>query len=381
MTVLSTKRLYKNLGKTIGWWQVNAESLEDGTAHLVITFAKSEGGAVTEKIASVKGKNTGRANETSNADQAVLEAASRVAKQIRLGYVEDIADAAAPVTNGLGKKKPQLAEKMQDVNMDEVDWDNAFLQRKSDGHRCLEDDIIYSRGGKAHNVQHIQDALDAQPAFADLHLDGELYVHGMTLQAIGSLITKPREESLQLTYCIYDIVSDQPFEDRYERLACAFAVAWLSDLDVRIQLVETVRVRSMAEAMVLHRKWVAEGYEGSILRWGRIGYRDGKRTKHCVKVKDFTDFEVKVVGWELAEQQIVKGVTYQVPKFIYEVDTPGGLRTAKATAHGDAPEKHAEWEALVRGENIGRLLTLTHFGFTPDGIPNIATAKCWYEAL
>lgn len=381
MTVLSTKRLYKNLGKTIGWWQVNAESLEDGTAHLVITFAKSEGGAVTEKIASVKGKNTGRANETSNADQAVLEAASRVAKQIRLGYVEDIADAAAPVTNGLGKKKPQLAEKMQDVNMDEVDWDNAFLQRKLDGHRCLEDDIIYSRGGKAHNVQHIQDALDAQPAFADLHLDGELYVHGMTLQAIGSLITKPREESLQLTYCIYDIVSDQPFEDRYERLASAFAVAWLSDLDVRIQLVETVRVRSMAEAMVLHRKWVEEGYEGSILRWGRIGYRDGKRTKHCVKVKDFTDFEVKVVGWELAEQQIVKGVTYQVPKFIYEVDTPGGLRTAKATAHGDAPEKHAEWEALVRGENIGRLLTLTHFGFTPDGIPNIATAKCWYEAL
>lgn len=376
---LSKKRLYKNLGKTIGWWEVTAESLEDGSARLVITFAKSEGGAVTEKIASVKGKNAGKANATSNAEQAELEAASRVSKQIRLGYVENIEDAAAPVTNGLGKKKPQQAEKMQDVNMDEVDWDNAFLQRKFDGHRCLKEGFIYSRGGKAHNVQHIQDAIDEQPAFADLHLDGELYVHGMTLQAIGSLITKAREESLQLTYQIYDCISDQPFEERFAAVEQAFANT--ANLDIRIQLVETMRVRSMAEAMVLHRKWVAEGYEGSILRWGREGYRDGKRTKYCTKVKDFTDFEVKVVDWELAEQQVVKGITYQVPKFIYEVDTPTGVKRAKATAHGNAAEKHAEWEALVAGKNIGRMLTLAHFGFTPDGIPNIATAKCWYEAL
>lgn len=376
---LSTKRLFKNQGKTTGWWQVDAVATTQTTAELRITFAKSMDGKVTEKIASIKGKNIGRANETTAAEQAIFEAESRWKKQILGGYVEDIADAAAPVTNGLGKKKPQLAEKMQDVNMDEVDWDNAFLQRKFDGHRCLEDDFIYSRGGKAHDVQHIQDALDAQPAFAEIHLDGELYVHGMTLQAIGSLITKPREESLKLTYCIYDCVSDAPFEDRYAAVEQAFAAT--ENLDVRIQLVETVRVRSMAEAMVLHHKWVAEGYEGSILRWGRVGYRDGKRTKHCVKVKDFTDFEVKVVGWELAEQQVVKGVTYQVPKFIYEVNTPTGIKTAKATAHGDAAEKHAEWEALVRGENMGRMLTLAHFGFTPAGIPNIATAKCWYNPL
>lgn len=379
MTVLSTKRLYKNHGKAIGWWQVNAVDLGDDKAKLDITFAKTMDGAVVEKVASIKGKNIGRSNETSAAQQAILEAESRWKKQILGGYVENIEDAAAPATNGLGKKKPQLAEKMQDVNMDEVDWDNAFLQRKFDGHRCLEDDIIYSRGGKAHNVKHIQDALDAQPAFDDIHLDGELYVHGMTLQAIGSLITKPREDSLQLTYCVYDCVSDAPFEERFATLEQAFADT--SKLDARIILVETVRVRSMAEAMVLHRKWVKEGYEGSILRWGRAGYRDGKRTKHCVKVKDFTDFEVKVVDWELAEQQVVKGTTYQVPKFIYEVDTPAGIKTAKATAHGNAAEKHAEWEALVRGENMGRMLTITHFGFTPDGIPNIATAKCWHEAL
>jgi ATP-dependent DNA ligase len=379
MTVLSTKRLYKNLGKTIGWWQVDAESMEDGSARLVITFAKSEGGTVTEKFASVKGKNAGRANATSHAEQAVLEAASRVSKQIRLGYVENIEDANAPVTNGLGKKKPMKAERLQDINADEIDWDNAFLQRKYDGHRCLSDGFIYSRGGVAHNVQHIQDAIYAQPSFADLHLDGELYVHGLTLQAIGSLITKPREESLQLTYYVYDSVSDKPFEERFAALQEAFANT--VDLDVRIQLVETVRVRSMDEAMAQHRKWVKEKYEGSILRWGREGYKDNKRTKYLTKLKDFTDFEVKVVGWELAEQQVVKGVTYQVPKFIYVVYTPNGPKHAKATAHGNAEEKHQEYLDLMEGKNMGRMLTLTHFGFTPDGIPNIATAKCWHEPL
>lgn len=377
--LLFSKRLYKNHGKSIGWWQVDAQGLEDDSARLAITYAKTLDGAIVEKFASVKGKNVGRANATTNMEQAILEAQSRVNEQIRLGHVETVEAAQLPITNGLGKKKPQLAKGLDDINSDEIDWDNAFLQRKFDGHRCLEDDIIYSRGGKAHNVQHIQDALDAQPSFADIHLDGELYVHGMTLQAIGSLITKPREESLQLTYCVYDCVSDAPFEERFAAVEQAFANT--TNLDFRIQLVETVRVRSMAEAMVLHRKWVAEGYEGSILRWGREGYLDGKRTKYLTKLKDFTDFEVKVVAWELAEQQIVKGITYQVPKFIYEVSTPKGLRTAKATAHGNAEEKHQEYLALMEGKNIGRMLTLSHFGFTPDGIPNIATAKCWYEAL
>lgn len=378
-------KLYKNHGKAVGWWSISIK-VEDalvgtGKTSLCIRFAKTLDGMVVEKLSVVKGKNIGKANETSAIEQARSELQSRIDKQLRLGYVRTIEEAAAPKTNGLGKKLPMLAEPLKKVDIDEIDWDNAFVQRKFDGHRCLSDDFIYSRGGVAHNVPHIQEIIKASPSLDALHLDGELYIHGMTLQAIGSLITKPREESTALTYVVYDCVSDQPFEDRYARVADAFAAEWLTGLDVRLQLVETHKVRNLAEAMVWHRKWVKEGYEGSILRWGRDGYEDGKRTKKLVKLKDFSDFEVKVVGWELAKQAIVKGTTYQIPKFIYEVDTPAGIKTAKVLAHGSVPEKHAEWEALVRGENIPRILTIAHFGFTPDGIPNIATAKCWYNPL
>lgn len=377
-------RLYKNHGKgVIGWWSISIRAEvgitpDQDKTNLVIQYAKTMDGAVTEKLSAVKGKNIGRANETSAYTQAASELESRIAKQLRLGYVRTIEEAAAPKTNGLGKKLPMLAEPLKKVDIDEIDWDNAFVQRKFDGHRCLHEEFIYSRGGVPHNVQHIQDLIRSEPNLDALHLDGELYIHGMSLQAIGSLITKPRPESLELNYVIYDTVSDKPFEERYQDLYNATGGLSVGD---KIHIVETHRVRNLAEAMVWHRKWVAEGYEGSILRWGREGYEDGKRTKKLVKLKDFSDFEVKVIGWELAKQAIVKGVTYQIPKFIYEVNTPSGPKTARVLAHGTVPEKHAEWEALVAGQNMDRMLTIAHFGFTPDGIPNIATAKCWYNPL
>lgn len=380
-------RLYKNHGKAVGWWSIGIivedALVGEGKTKLRIRYAKTMDGAVVEKLSPVKGKNIGKANETSAYNQAVSELESRIAKQLRLGYVRTIEEAAAPKTNGLGKKLPMLAEPLKKVDIDEIDWDNAFVQRKFDGHRCLHEEFIYSRGGVQHNVQHIQDAVNAAPLLSALHLDGELYIHGMSLQAIGSLITKPRPESLDLEYHIYDTVSDLPFEERFKAVSSAYIDTFGIEADPtgRLNLVETHRVRNLAEAMVWHRKWVKEGYEGSILRWGREGYEDGKRTKKLVKLKDFSDFEVKVVGWELAKEATVKGVVYQIPKFIYEVPTPDGMKTARVLAHGSVPEKHAEWEALVRGENVPRILTIAHFGFTPDGIPNIATAKCWYNPL
>lgn len=375
-------KLYKNHGKgVVGWWSIGIivedALVGDGKTKLRIRYAKTMDGAVVEKLSPVKGKNIGKANETSAYNQAVSELESRVAKQLRLGYVATIEEAAEAKTNGLGKKLPMLAEPLKNVDIDEIDWDNAFVQKKFDGHRCLHEEFIYSRGGVPHNVQHIQDLINSEPNLAALHLDGELYIHGMSLQAIGSLIKKPRPESLDLEYHIYDTVSDAPFQERYQALYNA-----TGGLPVgKIHIAETHRVRSLAEAMVWHRKWVAEGYEGSILRWGTEGYEDGKRTKKLVKLKDFSDFEVKVVGWELAKEATVRGIVYQIPKFIYEVNTPTGIKTAKVLAHGSVPEKHAEWEALVRGENMDRMLTIAHFGFTPDGIPNIATAKCWYNPL
>lgn len=373
--VLTVDRLYKNSGKAISWWQVEAIQTDEG-AHLRISHAKSEAGAVVEKITPVKGKNLGKANETSPAIQAISEAKSRVAKQLDIGYVKTVEEAGVPKTNSLGLPMPMLCKTLDDVGEANIDWENAFIQPKLDGHRCLNKGIIYSRKGKEQNVAHIKEALTAHPALAELHLDGELYIHGgWSLQKLGSLITKPQPDSLKLEYWVYDMVSDQPFEQRYQAVQRAFEAA--TGHDVRLKLTPCFRVRSMAEARTYHHEFIAQGFEGSVIHHGLTGYEDGKRSRHSVKLKDFTDSEYPVIGYELGTPNIVKGETLQVPIFIYEVK-PG--LTAKVLAMGTAEEKHAEYLELIAGKNTDRrMLTIEHMGFTDDGVPNIATAKCWRE--
>jgi DNA ligase-1 len=380
MSLLAETTLYKNHGAKTGFWTAHAIALADGGAEVRLTYAKSLDGKAVTKVDPIAGKNIGRANETTPQQQAKLELVSRVNKQLDKGYVRTIEEAAAPATNTLGKKKPMLATDVDKVKEESIDWDNAFVQRKLDGHRCLSDEFIYSRGGKQHDVAHVQAAVDNHPGLQALHLDGELYVHGLTLQAIGSLITRPREESLQLAYYVYDTVGNEPFEERFKKLETATCgVVW--GTEQHLVLVETHKVRNMAEAMLWHRKWVKEGYEGTILRHGLGGYEDDKRSKRLIKLKDFTDLEVAITGWELGTPIVVKGVTYQVPVLSYEHKAEDGTKVGKVTAMGDAAEKHAEYLALLAGENIGRLMTIEHFKFTPAGVPNIATAKCWYAPL
>lgn len=48
--------------------------------------------------------------------------------------------------------------------------------------------------------------------------DGELYVHGMPLQKIVSLVKKVQPDSAKLEYRIYDIPSDKVWEERVKDL-------------------------------------------------------------------------------------------------------------------------------------------------------------------
>lgn len=382
MRVLFEKTLYKNHSGSVGSWKVEAlaEDREPtdadptpAAATIRLTHTKRLGGKEVESLDPVKGKNIGRKNETSPSEQAVSEAESRAAKQILKGYVENIEDAAVKSTNSLGKKKPMLAVDIDKIKVDEIDWDNAYVQPKLDGHRCLNDGGIYSRGGKAHNVAHVTEALHAA-GLIDCPLDGELYIHGVNLQKIGSLITKHQEQSLDLVYWVYDWISDEPFIERYTHLIETVLPA----NSPVIRLVPCHKVTSMKEALEYTAHWEAEGYEGGILRISSEGYEDDKRSKQLGKLKKFTDLEVTVTGYTLGTPKIYKGEQLEQPILDYKTDDG---KVGKVTVMGDMHEKHAELADLISGKSIGRRLTIEHFGLTNKGVPNIATAKCWYNPL
>lgn len=374
-------RLYKNAAKSVAYWEVQAVEAEDGTAELVITHSKSLDGKPVEKRRPVKGKNIGRANETSPIQQAIAEARARVDKQLDAGYVRTQEEAAAPITNGLGKKKPQLSTDIRKVDVNKIDWANAYIQPKLNGNRGLYDEFLYSRAGNEFKtLDHIKDALEGTP-LAELHVDGEIYKHdGTPLQVINGLIKKQQEGTDSLQYWIYDLATPAPFEQRLAALTKAYDDSFNSSelFNQSIILTPTVKVGSMMEALAIHAKNIADKFEGSILRWGDDDYADGKRTIKSLKLKPFEDHEFKVVDYKWgAPNRDAEGNELLVPIYVYEI-SPGGPR-GHATAPGDMYEKHEQGKNI--DDHMERLMTITHMGYTVDGIPDIATAKCWYEPL
>lgn len=374
---LSETTLYKNHGAKIGYWTATALATADG-AEVRLTYAKTMDGKPVTKVDPIVGKNIGRANETTPQQQAVLELESRVNKQLDKGYVRTLAEATAPATNTLGLKKPMLAHPIHKVKEESIDWGDAWAQPKLDGHRTMVKGILYSRQGKEILLPHIRDWL-GDHQLLDVGLDGELYVHGTMLQDIGSLIKKPREESLQLQYHVYDVVSPVPYADRHAYLADVLSSA-LAAPDSPIRLVPAIKVTDRAALDALHRKWLAGGYEGSILRHGKAGYEDDKRSGSLLKVKDFDDTEFKVINYKLGTPYTQFGdngevvAIYQVP--VWEFDNGDG-QTFEATAQGDMRQKHEQ--AMNAASFVGRLATVQHFGRSKDGLPLLPVVLRWKE--
>lgn len=372
---LSVTTLYKNHGAKIGYWTGAALATVDG-AEVRLTYAKTMDGKPVTKVDPIVGKNIGRANETTPQQQAVLELESRVNKQLDKGYVRTIAEASAPATNTLGLLKPMLAHPIDKVKPESIDWSNAWAQTKFDGHRALfKDGVLYSRSGKAINLPHILAGIKAS-GLDHLHLDGEIYVHGEMLQDIGSLIKKPREESLVLQYHVYDVVGSAPYSGRMAALDKAFIY---SDQH-QIRLVCSCVVHDRDQLTTFHEAALAGGYEGSILRHGSSGYESDKRSSSLLKVKDFDDTEFKVINYKLGTPYTQFGdngevvAIYQVP--VWEFDNGDG-QTFEATAQGDMRQKHEQ--AMNAASFVGRLATVQHFGRSKDGLPLLPVVLRWKE--
>lgn len=374
---LSETTLYKNHGAKIGYWTATALATADG-AEVRLTYAKTMDGKPVTKVDPVVGKNIGRANETTPQQQAVLELESRVNKQLDKGYVRTLAESSAPATNTLGLKKPMLAHPIHKVKEESIDWDDAWAQPKLDGHRTMVKGILYSRQGKEILLPHIRDWL-GDHQLLDVGLDGELYVHGTMLQDIGSLIKKPREESLQLQYHVYDLVRDERYSERYEMLEMLLGDGALAG-DSPIRLVPAIKVTDRAALDELHRNWLAGGYEGSILRHGSSGYESDKRSSSLLKVKDFDDTEFKVINYKLGTPYTQFGdngevvAVYQVP--VWEFDNGDG-QTFEATAQGDKYQKHEQ--AMNAAHFVGLWATVQHFGRSKDGLPLLPVVLRWKE--
>ena len=350
---LNLSTLYKNNSTGTGWWKVSLPDCEP--PGFTIEYAKSDTAKSVAKFHPTVAKNINRSNQTTAWEQAVLEAKSKWRKQLDRGYsVERPAEGARP-TNTLGLLKPMLATPFEKIKPETIDWDNAYVQPKLDGHRAMfKDGVLYSRQGKEIKLPHVVEAIK-EAGLDHLHLDGEIYWHGKTLQEIGSLIKRPREESEGLEYWMYDVVSDQPYELRIELLKCP------SESPIKAVLMYKITTEQVMREF--HTEFKELGYEGTILRHGITGYEDDKRSRNLIKVKDYDEAEFKIVSGKLGVPYQSEGVEYQCCVYVCECE--GG--TFDVTAPGTMQEKDAAWRNL--DDAVGRMLTVKFWNFSKDRVP------------
>jgi ATP-dependent DNA ligase len=153
-------------------------------------------------------------------------------------------------------------------------------------------------------------ALPTKPSDVTVFFDGELYCHGMSLQDISGLVrAKDGRDKGELKLIIFDVFfnySSWAQKISSERQAYLAEIFNLNTLNTQmksshLQLAPIYKITSMADAFKKADEFVANGYEGAVIRRddGKYDYSyNGRHTNMAYKVKRREEHEFMIVGYE-----------------------------------------------------------------------------------
>lgn len=356
-------------------WSVSVSETPEKHGVILTTHGYIDGKKVESRRVVTEGKNIGKKNQTTPLTQAINEAQALWNKKHDSGYCTSAALAAAPDAPadgavggaGSGDTSPDTPLPMlaHDYNKrgKSITFP-AYIQRKLDGVRCvaIPSRGLFSRNGKQFpHLTHISDEVDRFGK--DLILDGELYSDELSFQEIVGIVKKETlrpgdHETMKKIYLyVYDCIMlsrpEASYTDRYTLLKSVFGSP------ANLRLLETSICTSEDEMKRLHAEYVAEGYEGVILRQMNGMYKIGHRSPELQKYKEFFDAEYPVIGFKQGDGE-EKGCV------IWQCRTPAGLEFAVRPrgTRADRIELFANGSAY-----IGKLLTVRYQELTSDGIP------------
>jgi ATP-dependent DNA ligase len=328
---------------------------------------------VTSEWTVCKGKNIGRANETTANEQALKEVESRYTKQLKTGYFENVdgVDVAQYV-------EPMLAKSYEDYR-GKLDFspNKWILNIKYNGLRMIatKDGLFTRKGERFVSVPHIENAL--KPFFQqypDAVLDGECFneQYRQELNEIVKLARKTKkitktdlsESERLIRFYVYD---GYGFTDRLgEDSAYYKRKAWI-DHNVAGKYEHVVKVpqwfiNDEAHMMELYNDIVADGHEGAILRFASMPY-EHKRSKNLLKVKPLEDAEFIITNIQEGS-----GNWSGKAKIISVRDSKG--KEFDATFKGTMED--AGFFLSVKKQWIGKEVTIQFNGYTGLGTPQFA---------
>lgn len=293
-----------------------------------------------------KGKNIGKKNETTPEEQAILEGNAKIKGKLDTEYFETMELAMTQKV-----MLPMLGENFSEYESKVVY--PCYAQPKLDGMRGLKDGPkMTSRDNRViTTVNHILEEFRG----VNEVFDGELYAHGISFQENMKLIKKYREgETEKVKYHVYDLVlPDLSFIERYNILK---SLVEIHD-PKNVELVPIYVINNKEELLALHSKFIGEGYEGTIVRWGDDGYKCNGRSKNLLKFKDFIDIACEIVDVVPMDKRPTHG------SFVCKFPN-GETNTGMKFSH-----KEREYILQNKHEYIGKTAEVRFFEYTDEGEP------------
>lgn len=348
MNININKQLYKldQKGRTRVW----KVEVEDDT--YTVGYGQL-GGKVILKTTTCKGKNIGKSNETSPAEQANKQAEALWIKQRdRECYVEDLNDEPHHI-------EPMLALDYSNVPH-RLDWTReVYGQAKLDGVRAIftrdKPGVLQSRKGIDYPLEDLANKLEIVQTLLGLEypLDGEIYKHNVSLNRIHGASTSPKTLTKDLDFYIFDTVIPGVIYKERKKI--------LESIDVSL-LPRNIKILTSfdlvkEEVQSQHDRCVKAGFEGLMLKGADGLYERGFRSQYLFKYKNFKEEEFEII--DVVPDKEGQGI------IIYKNNTESD--SFRSRMRGTNEER----VALLHNKNeyIGKQGTVRFFEYTEYGVP------------
>lgn len=264
-----------------------------------------------------------------------------------------------------------------------------MAQRKYDGIRCrvfadMSGNLrLISRRNKSldHLFVHMKgfkaELITLMSEFRNMVLDGELYIHGLSLQYISGACRSLEKKDIhkELKYYVFTHCDRKTASDRYNELKTVF-----NKYDFKkIVLAHIWTVDNEEELDQRLDKEIERGYEGLMLYVPDAPY-DAKtvnhRSNYLLKYKKFLDMEVIIIDIETENTThtdkrglfMCEGENDDGIKYIIRI-RPIGTIEERVHIYTN-PDKY-----------IGRTITIKYSHLTADNLPAHPTMKCFKDEV
>jgi ATP-dependent DNA ligase len=317
----------------------NGIKIPDG----IISEMWSESGVINMKISRSPAsyilvpKNLGKKNERNVLQQALIEMRASFLKKVDAGSSTDIdiKDKGKGKITKTTKFYPMLAKKYEDF-IKKIKYP-VYIQPKLDGNRCIvfldnnnhptfENVIMYTRSLKEYPNSPPNDLIRKTllnlliknynvDKNESIYLDGELYMHGKSLQEINSDVRGKSLNNETVQYWVYDhfypSYEKESFKDRTKILDDIFKINEVNEVNAVkdntesiIKLVPTTIIESEEACDKIYINYLADKYEGIMIRSPSGIYQKSAtkkseqlRSKDLLKRKEVYDSEFEVVDY------------------------------------------------------------------------------------